>query len=339
MGKVQQKEIRVFYSWQSDLPDKTNKVAIRKALQKSKKNFSEKIVLDEATREMPGSGSIPDSIREKIEASDIFVADITTVIATEAGRKSPNPNVVFELGYAVAHLGWSRVVMMTNLAFAKVQDAPFDFDRHRISTYTLAEDAKSNNQDKLNALVKSALKAIVVQNPKRPAEVKGLSEAQIKHTRDVENLTWLLDTIHLPTIDSHLESIPYRIDYKVLIFWEDFRGVVESSLFRLYDEDLKRAVMQFYKGWKKTVSHGECYHETSNPSVYVFSNPMDGPLSSKQEEHWEEIEKGGRAMAAAKRKILRIVEKRYLEIDIKKTNRTAWDAYKKFVKDEDADEL
>lgn len=333
MAKEKQKEIRVFYSWQSDLPDKTNKAAIRNALQKAKKGLSEKIVLDEATREMPGSGNIPDSIREKIEASDIFVADITTVLAAEAGRKSPNPNVVFELGYAVAHLGWNRVVMMTNLAFAKVKDAPFDFDRHRISTYTLTEDSKSDDQSVLNALVKAALKAILVQNPKRPAELKGLSEEQIKHGRDVENLRWLLNTVHFPTIDEHLRTIPYRIDDKTLTFWEGFRSVAESSLFRLYDDELKKAVSRFYKGWRETVSHGVCYHQASHPSVHIFSNPMDAPLSAEQEEHWEKIEKGGRSMAAAKKKILKIIEKRYIEIDLQETNKTAWEAYVKYVKE------
>lgn len=42
---------------------------------------------------------IEDVIKDKIENSDIFVADITP-IAAEGAKQLPNPNVLIELGYA-----------------------------------------------------------------------------------------------------------------------------------------------------------------------------------------------------------------------------------------------
>ena len=123
---------KIFFSWQSDQAPQYNTKSIRNALDYASSKLEHNTAIDEATREMAGSGNIPDSILSKIRAADIFVADITPV-ACNGIRKLPNPNVVFELGYAVAHLGWNRVIMLNNNCFGSVKEAPFDFDRHRIS--------------------------------------------------------------------------------------------------------------------------------------------------------------------------------------------------------------
>lgn len=98
---------RIFYSWQSDSPRKTNLNAIRKALARAckrlkKANPTLMLVPDEATRDTSGSPNIALKILEKIEESGIFIADITTVTPKGAKRPCPNPNVGYELGYAVA---------------------------------------------------------------------------------------------------------------------------------------------------------------------------------------------------------------------------------------------
>lgn len=64
---------------------------------------------DEATRGVFGSPNIVAKIHEKIELCDVFVADITTVTSPRAKRSCPNPNVGYELGFAVAHIGWDFV--------------------------------------------------------------------------------------------------------------------------------------------------------------------------------------------------------------------------------------
>ena len=108
------KKVSVFFSWQSDSLKKTNANAIRSALVEAKRSIEDKapkieIVLEEATRNVPGSPDIVATLLKKIRAADIFVADITTVVTTEKGRACPNPNVTFELGFAAAELGWDRI--------------------------------------------------------------------------------------------------------------------------------------------------------------------------------------------------------------------------------------
>jgi hypothetical protein len=115
----------VFYAWQSDLPDDTNRGLIRRALRSAASALEESytksklhVDIDEATRGESGSPNIPRTILRKIARADAFVCDLTP-INTAQGKQikaMPNPNVIFELRYAVANLGWSRVIMRLVLA-------------------------------------------------------------------------------------------------------------------------------------------------------------------------------------------------------------------------------
>jgi len=49
----------------------------------------------------------------------------------------PNPNVVFELGYAVQRLGWERVICVANTHFGAIEALPFDVRQRRVKGYTL----------------------------------------------------------------------------------------------------------------------------------------------------------------------------------------------------------
>jgi hypothetical protein len=116
------RSIKIFYAWQSDLPGKFNRYAIKNGLRLARAEIEEEfstkldetteIVIDEATRDLPGSPHIPTAILQKIQAADVFVADVSAINSEQPdeSKKTPNPNVVFELGHAVAHLGWERVL-------------------------------------------------------------------------------------------------------------------------------------------------------------------------------------------------------------------------------------
>ena len=96
-------KITVFYSWQSDLTSKYNRnlieTAIRNALQSiklSNKEVSE-INLVSDSRDEIGTPDLHSGIFEKIEESDIFVADISIINSGSNFRLTPNPNVLIEL--------------------------------------------------------------------------------------------------------------------------------------------------------------------------------------------------------------------------------------------------
>jgi hypothetical protein len=71
---------KIFYSWQSDLPNSTNRSFIEKALERAAKSIQRddsievEPVIDRDTRNIPGSPDIAVTIFKKIDKSDIFVA-------------------------------------------------------------------------------------------------------------------------------------------------------------------------------------------------------------------------------------------------------------------------
>jgi hypothetical protein len=159
---LQQKEtLNVFYSWQANLPNKTNRGFIRECLEKSLKLINKetniKTRLEADTSGVPGSPDIIHTILNKIDKSDIFIADVSIV-----NDFAPNPNVMLELGYALKTLGDSKILMIFNSAFGKPQNLPFDLGFKRQIMYKLTEaDDKSIEKKGLTNRLKKALEKII----------------------------------------------------------------------------------------------------------------------------------------------------------------------------------
>jgi hypothetical protein len=95
----------IFYSWQSDLPNATNRGFIQRALDDAVKvldvddSVTVEPVLDRDTQGQSGSPNIADTIFRKIDQAAVFVADVSIIgTAGDQRRPIPNPNVVVELG-------------------------------------------------------------------------------------------------------------------------------------------------------------------------------------------------------------------------------------------------
>ena len=325
------KPIRIFYSWQSDLPSKFTRTAIVRRLDEFSKSFTQRLHIDEATRDEAGSPNIPQTILEKIGKSDIFIADVTTINAGDKSRKCPNPNVVFELGYAVQIMGWSRIILIFNTAYGSLpDDLPFDFDRHRVSKYSLCEASPKGAENHLGSLLKTALNSIISSNPKRPSELAGLTEQQLRYNRDVKALEWALEEMHLPTIDDHIESLPHMFPYRSLHFFEGLKGVVlGNSLFHLNDKKLSVAFKNFVRAWQETVRHDNEYHLNNGSTFVIFTNPGDAPLPPEREVVWQAIDAARAEMQSSLSYILKRVRKDFPSIDLRETSKHAWEDYRR----------
>lgn len=181
-------KITVFYSWQSWTNQKANRYFIQKAIEQAlvrlKKNsdFELDCALDRDTKDLPGTPAIADSILQKIENSDLFVCDLT--ITTESInedsdlKSSPNPNVLIELGYAVAKLGWERIITVMNAAYGDPQKLPFDLKHRRFPiVYNLSKISVSEDAEK----VRSELSQIITNSIK--TALKSSLEAKL-HSKD-----------------------------------------------------------------------------------------------------------------------------------------------------------
>ncbi len=163
----------VFYSWQSDLPNNTNRGFIQQALEKAAKTIrnDDSIqagpIIDRDTSGVPGSPDIAKTIFGKIDQAQVFVCDISIInqdaIRQVNARPTPNPNVLLELGYALKALGDDRIIMLLNNAYGDIKLLPFDLRMRRAITYHIPEDANERGpeRNRLAVILTDALRTIL----------------------------------------------------------------------------------------------------------------------------------------------------------------------------------
>jgi len=167
LEKLQQ--CNIFYSWETDLPNSTNRGFIQTALEEAAKRIrkDESIhiepVLDRDTIGVPGAPDIADTIFGKIAKSHIFVADVSIININDHSRKTPNPNVLIELGFAINVLGFDRILMVMNTAFGNPEVLPFDLRMKRIISYKMEpqETDRSSERKKLTAILVEGVRTIL----------------------------------------------------------------------------------------------------------------------------------------------------------------------------------
>lgn len=329
------RELAVFFAWQSDSPVKTNRTVIRSALNAAASAIEGStpgltVRVDEATRGMLGADNVPRSIMEKIEAAAIFVGDVTTVtpVAADApSRTFPNPNVTFEVGYAAANLGWRRLILLTNLAIAAHDELPFDFDRQRVNGFT-AETGSRKEIERLERLLTVAMRAIIDGDPPRRVDERRMDPTEIRRLRDLDAIRRALSTVPITWLDDLIERLPRVLEDGDFSLHYSFLGVVDAGVFHLDDAELDVAVREFRDAWVVAMSYGQHYRDVPG-GRHVFSNPFDAALSDDQQKAWDAIQEAAVTMRSALTRMLAIVRARYVEIDLLQTSRVALDAYRR----------
>lgn len=147
------KTYRLFFSWQSDRGE-TKKIIFKVlyAISEELKREGIDLVIDHDTRERTGKKKIEDDVISKIEACDIFVADITPITTLPEDKEKhrlpkhlPNSNVLFELGYAQKAKGNSRMIILAKLDKHQdehVEFMPFDINHDTITMFESEKDLK-----------------------------------------------------------------------------------------------------------------------------------------------------------------------------------------------------
>ena len=164
---------KIFYSWQSDLPSNTNRNFIRQCINEAivfaKETETIEAERDEATLGTTGSPDIVATIFSKIDECDLFIADVSLCYTEDQNKekKSPNPNVLVELGYAIKVLGLERVICLCNTVYG--EDYPFDIEHNRLTKYSL-----SSGMNKQNAknYIKNTIFENIVELRKQPIRTK-----------------------------------------------------------------------------------------------------------------------------------------------------------------------
>lgn len=185
----------IFYSWQAWLPNGTNRGFIQKALEDAVKtlvaddSLQVEPVIDRDTAGVSGSPDIGKTILSKIDAADIFVADVS-IVTPEGVKQAPNPNVLFELGYAVRALGSERIIQVQNTAYGLPEQLPFDLRNRRTLTYQAREGEadRSLERKKLEGALVEAIGLVLRAAPRSlgPGPIQEALDALQKDTAEAQ---------------------------------------------------------------------------------------------------------------------------------------------------------
>jgi hypothetical protein len=181
--------LTVFYSWQADLSNRTNRGLIGDALGKAISAVASEVeitrderpdnadsaefLLDRDTSGVPGAPDIAHTIFDKISNANIFVGDVSIInsdlkpanLDEVNYRPTPNPNVLIELGYAARHLTWDCIICVFNVAYGAITDLPFDIRNRRILDYKLSkgQSGTPEQRDRLAGELRTAIQAIAAR--------------------------------------------------------------------------------------------------------------------------------------------------------------------------------
>ena len=165
----------IFYSWQSDLPNATNRSFILGALENVAKAITAddtidvEPVVDRDTQGVAGAPDIAKTIFQKLDAADVVIADVSIISAPAGARPTPNPNVLIELGYALRSLSDERVVLVFNTAYGTFDQLPFDLKMRRVLPYNMPASTTDRATErkaleaKLDGAIRAALASIKVE--------------------------------------------------------------------------------------------------------------------------------------------------------------------------------
>ncbi|PHN93674.1 hypothetical protein CSC80_12220 [Maribacter sp. 6B07] len=231
----------IFYSWQSDSPNNKNRSFIEGCIKKAigdikSDNLHLDIAIDRDTMNVGGTPDIVSTIFSKIDNTSIFIADISFINPTSEGRKTPNPNVLVELGYAAKTLGWKNIICVFNAEYGKIEDLPFDLRFRRPLTYKIEnQQNKSKDREYLTKSLKTAINSII-QEESAKDEIRNYIKQQV----DKEILT----------ICNHSFKIFYGYDnnYSLEEIWKMLNLTEDDINYVLFEK--KHLGFTVLKDWK-----------------------------------------------------------------------------------------
>ena len=177
---ISTKEIKVFYSWQSDLPGNKSRYIIQESIENAVKVLRDtiKVEADRDTKNEYGSPDIVQTIFSKIDECDLFIADVSVVnkytslsedsdiskylVDQDDIRLTPNPNVLVELGYAAKTLGWDRVICIINTDFGEIEKLPFDIAHRRLTPFSLNGKSKAEVKKELTGIIVDTITNLIL---------------------------------------------------------------------------------------------------------------------------------------------------------------------------------
>ncbi|MGB7327532.1 MAG: hypothetical protein WBD31_21830 [Rubripirellula sp.] len=164
-------DFHIFYCWQSDTNSSHGRYLIAEALDEAARRVNEfpgnafRILIESDATNASGLPDIPETILRRIREADAVVSDLT-FIAVSNDQESPkhcsNPNVLFELGYAMHSVGPERLICVMNEAHGEAKHQIFDLAHRRYPIrFTSPEPEKRSRKENVTSLANHLEEAIL----------------------------------------------------------------------------------------------------------------------------------------------------------------------------------
>jgi hypothetical protein len=279
-----------FYSWQSYIGGHANRSYIRQKINKyieSKKDIYE-ITVDEDSRSIPGASDIPDNILKKIANCDIFICDITPVarINTPDGniRDIPNPNVIFELGFAVRHIGWDRIILVLNTNYGSNDYVPFDISKHKMLCYNKVE---GNGNSEISLDFTYPLDSIIENYSDIIAKTNELDYIQHDKLIFDKLMSFRTEREFINSIQNFKGS--YRFSRWDQNGWDHFRFFHDYPENKFINSDLNEKLLDLSKSISQLHSDTASFIFTTNDHNWEFEQP-DKVYSKEESEQIQQTQ-------------------------------------------------
>lgn len=329
--------ITIFYSWQSDLDAETNKDAIEQALQNSKTDLeieipNIKLNIDDAVRNTTGSININGSILDKISNCDIFICDVTPInhqlLNENSSTKAlPNPNVMFELGFAVSKLGWERIWLLYNHHYCSSMKLPFDIGNNFTHGFFIApqKDGKYlQNLADLTTSLTEKLKNIILKNPPKGYELEKLDPKKLRRERDIKTLKRFIESIHFNTLEKYIMSAPDIVESSYFIMIFNLFSVYKGFLHSLNDIRLDVHIDEFFKNIESIFPNLKYYQLVEGTEKFAFDDSYD----HNAKEIYSILKSDSKRIKVTFDFLLDYIKVHYIEIDFEQTNKIAQSSVK-----------
>lgn len=228
---------RIFFSWASE---NKNISILRNAIEEAVQELNKieyrglHYQYEEATRDEPGSPHIVQTIFKKISFCDCAIFDVTPFYSftgniNKTDKLSPNPNVIFEYGYAMATIGEGRCILLVNDERIEDNSLPFDIRQNRASKI-------NGNKAQLKKRIYEYIRKIIDAKPNKP----------ISHRKEFETDKLLANEL-IDKIDKSVKIFnescnQRRIYLENIEYIDSLRNLLKAPETIFFDPDLEEGL-------------------------------------------------------------------------------------------------
>ena len=154
-----------------------------------------------------------------------------------------------------------------------------------------------------------------------------MTPEQMKREHDRKQLVWQLSQFDIDTLDKFMTYLPKVITDSGHHMWLGVWGVMESSAFALYDDELRQLAIEFRDAYQEAMAYDDHYNHTDDFTRYVFDKTVTS--AKRAEKAWAAVSEARDKWMVALPALLHAVRRKFPDVDLAATSKAAMVDYRK----------